>query len=76
MKTWIGLLFTVLGLAIGLGSTLLNDIAPQHIEYAGFFGMPLTDLANYSSLLVGLAIVMMVMSFFLIFANRDSEIDY
>lgn len=76
MKTWIGLLFTVLGLAIGLGSTLLDDIAPQYAEHAGFFGLPLTDIANHTSTFVGLAIVMMIASFFLIFANRENEVDY
>ena len=76
MKTWIGLLFTVLGLAIGLGSTLLEDMTPRSTEYAGFLGMPLADLASHTSVLVGLAIIMMVTSFFLIFANRENEIEY
>ena len=76
MKTWIGLLFTVLGLMLGLGSTLLDDMVSRHTNYAGFLGLPLADLANHTTALVGLALAMMIASFFLIFANRENEIDY
>ena len=76
MKTSLGLLLTVLGLALGLGSTLLDDATLQHTEYATFLGLPLAELADYSPTLVGIALVLMVVSFFLIFANREDEIEY
>ena len=76
MKTWIGLLLTVLGLAIGLGSTVLDDIALYNTDYAGFLGIPMADIIKYSPSLVGLALLLMIASFFLIFANREDEMDY
>lgn len=76
MKTWLGLLLTVLGLSIGLGSTLLDDLALQPTQLASFMGVPLADLAAHSTVLVSLALILMIVSFFLIFANREDEIEY
>ena len=76
MKTWLGLFLTVMGLALGLSSALLDDTALHHTEYATFFGLSTVDLANHSPLLIGLALVLMVASFFLIFANREDEMEY
>lgn len=76
MKTWLGLFLTVLGLAIGLGSTLLDDATLVHTEYANFLGISLADIADYSPTLVGLALLLMIVSFFLIFANRKDEMEY
>ena len=76
MKTWLGLLLTVLGLAIGLGTTLLNDVTLTHTEYANFLGISVTEIADYSPTLIGLALLLMIVSFFLIFANREDEMEY
>ena len=76
MKTWLGLLLTVLGLALGLGSTLLGDTTFQHTEHATFLGLSLAESSAYSSALIGVALVLMVSSFFLIFANREDDMEY
>ena len=76
MKTSLGLLLTVVGLALGLGSIILDDATLQHTEYAAFFGLPWAELAGYSPTLVGIALVLMVVSFFLLFANREDEMEY
>ena len=76
MKTWIGLFLAVSGLAIGLGSTLLDDSIAGDTEHASFLGWSLTDISEYSPTLVGLAVLMMIASFLLIFSNRRDELDY
>ena len=76
MKTWLGLLLTVLGLTLGLGSTLLDNAPLRHIQRTSFLGISITEVAEYSPVLVGVALVLMVVSFFLIFTNREDEIDY
>ena len=76
MKTWIGLFLTLLGLALGLGSALLDDPTLQSTEYASFLGISLPDMVRYSPILTASALVFMVVSFFLIFANREDETEY
>ena len=76
MKTWIGLLLTALGLALGLGSVLLGDPVLRSTEYASFLGVSLPDVMQYSSILTAIALVFMVASFFLIFSNREDEVEY
>lgn len=76
MKIWIGLLLAVLGLIIGLGSTLLDSSATLTTEHASFFGISTADLSRHSPTLVGLAVLMMIASFLLIFSRRNDELEY
>lgn len=73
MRTWIGLILAVLGLVLGLGSTLLDDSLVRSTDYASFLGIPLVQLVKHSPTLVGLAILMMIGSFLLIFSKRNHD---
>ena len=76
MKTWFGLLLAVLGLTIGLGSTLLDSATTLSTDRASFLGISATELSEHSPTLVGLAVLMMIASFLLIFSRRNDTLEY
>ncbi len=75
MKTWFGLLLAILGMVIGLSSTLL-DSTNIAADRASIVGKSFTLLSSHSPLLIGLAIVMMIGSFLLIFSRRNDDLEY
>ena len=75
MKTWFGLLLAILGMVIGLGSTLL-DSTQMGADRASVLGKSFTLLSSHSPMMISLAIVMMIGSFLLIFSRRNDEVEY
>ena len=63
-------------MSIGLGSTLLEDMGKQYAEKVSFLGFIPADITTHNTLLVGVALFLMIISFLLIFSNREDEVDY
>lgn len=70
MKTWIGLFLALLGLSMGLVSTVFTNITMADPERASFFGIDITGVAANSSSIVGLSLLILIASFCIIFSSK------
>ena len=68
MKTWIGL--ALIGIGVGLASTVLTNLAASDPERANILGLDVTSIMDHSPTLVGSSLLILIVSFCLIFSSK------
>ena len=70
MKTWIGLLLALIGLGLGLVSTVFTNISVSEPERASIFGFDITSITENSPSIVGFSLLVLIASFCIIFSSK------
>nr|WKN34878.1 hypothetical protein K4G66_21115 [Tunicatimonas sp. TK19036] len=71
MKNWIGLVLALIGLCLGLVSTILTNITANDPEQASFFGIDFSSMINNSPSIVGFSLLILIASFCIIFSSKN-----
>lgn len=74
MKTWIGLALALIGLGLGLASTILTDLATSEPERASVFGFNVSSITSNSPSIVGFSLLILIVSFCLLFSSDRSRL--
>jgi len=70
MKTWIGLALALIGIGVGLASTILTNLATNDPERANILGIDTASIMDNSPTVVGLSLLVLIISFCLIFSTK------
>ncbi|MEM9672114.1 MAG: hypothetical protein ACFB15_19075 [Cyclobacteriaceae bacterium] len=70
MKTWIGLALALVGIGVGLASTVLTNLATSDPKRANILGLDTTSIMDSSPTLVGSSLLILIISFCLIFSSK------
>lgn len=73
MKTWIGLGLALIGIGLGLASTLLTNMVNSDPERASILGIDTTQIMDSSPTVVGISLMILITSFCLIFSSTKNN---
>jgi len=74
MKTWIGLVLALIGVALGLASTVLIDFISSHPNQVNIFGISAEVINTNTPSLVGLSLLLLIVSFYLVYSSKRRKL--